>query len=241
MYQPLEDLDVPQDDEKVWRYLDFTKFLSLLDRQALFFASLKKLADTDKFEGLYPNFDANVFSFIPNFSQTIDNAREFTKQYRQHFFVNCWHLSNIETYAMWKIYLKNEEGIAIKTSFERLKNSFNSCQRDIIIGKVMYDNNPKIAKRIITCFYKRRSFEFEKELRIAFEEIPIDQTGKPNISLPAQANGHYISIDVKNLLEEVIISPTAPPWFYQLTQSTVSKYGFSSSIVRQSSLAEEPQ
>lgn len=241
MYQPLEYLDVPQDDERVWRYLDFTKFLSLLDKQALFFVSLKKLAYTDKFEGLYPNFDANDFSFIPDSSQIIDNARKFTKQYRQHLFVNCWHLSNIESYAMWKIYLKNEEGIAIKTSFKGLKDSFNNYSEPLFIGKVIYDNNPRITTRIMNCFYKSRSFEFEKELRIALEKLPVDQAGQLNVELSAQTNGHYINVDVKTLLEEVIVSPTAPSWFYELIQSVVSKFGLSQSIVKQSILAEEPQ
>ncbi len=67
MYQLNDSLDIPKDDEKVWRYLDFAKFLSLLDKQAIYFASLEKLADSDKFEGLYPNFDDNIFSpLIPN-------------------------------------------------------------------------------------------------------------------------------------------------------------------------------
>ena len=39
----------PDEEQKVWRYLDFTKFLSLLDKNALFFSRIDRL--TDKYEG----------------------------------------------------------------------------------------------------------------------------------------------------------------------------------------------
>ena len=37
------------ENEKIWRYTDFTKFVSLMDRQSLFFARADKLGDP--FEG----------------------------------------------------------------------------------------------------------------------------------------------------------------------------------------------
>ena len=43
----------PEDENvAIWRYLDFTKFVSLLDRRALFFVRADKIAELDPFEGI---------------------------------------------------------------------------------------------------------------------------------------------------------------------------------------------
>lgn len=142
---------------------------------------------------------------------------------------------------MWKIYLNNEQGVAIQTSFNKLKNSFNNCNEEIQIGKIIYDDNPRITTRFLTCFYKRKSFEFEKELRVGFEKYPIDKADETNVVSPLQKKGYYICINVNNLIEQVIVSPTASSWFYELVQSIVTKYNLPKSIVKSSTLAEKPQ
>ena len=38
------------DNQVIWRYMDFTKFLSMLQYQALFFCTCKKMQDMDPFE-----------------------------------------------------------------------------------------------------------------------------------------------------------------------------------------------
>ena len=40
MYKEHPSFDPPADDAVLWRYLDFTKFVSLLDKRALFLASV---------------------------------------------------------------------------------------------------------------------------------------------------------------------------------------------------------
>ena len=49
MYAEHPVFHTPDGDAVVWRYMDFTKFVSLLDRRALFFARAHKLGDP--FEG----------------------------------------------------------------------------------------------------------------------------------------------------------------------------------------------
>ena len=50
MYKEHEAFAPPPPDAVLWRYMDFTKFVSLLEKQALFFARADKLED-DPFEG----------------------------------------------------------------------------------------------------------------------------------------------------------------------------------------------
>ena len=49
MYQAYKDFKIPPRNQVLWRYLDFTKFVALLDTKALFFARIDKLED--RFEG----------------------------------------------------------------------------------------------------------------------------------------------------------------------------------------------
>jgi hypothetical protein len=42
-------------EHKTWRYMDFTKFVSMLARKSLYFTNLKKLSKNDPFEGLLPD------------------------------------------------------------------------------------------------------------------------------------------------------------------------------------------
>src|ERR1700712_1245001 len=44
-----------EDEQKLWRYLDFTKFVSLLETKALYLPSLYTLSQKDAFEGMLPD------------------------------------------------------------------------------------------------------------------------------------------------------------------------------------------
>ena len=49
MYTEHPTFSPPPDDAVLWRYMDFTKFVSFLDKSSLFFARADKLGDP--FEG----------------------------------------------------------------------------------------------------------------------------------------------------------------------------------------------
>ena len=42
-------------NERIWRYMDFAKFVSLLSRRELYFCNLEVLAATDPHEGMLSN------------------------------------------------------------------------------------------------------------------------------------------------------------------------------------------
>ena len=47
MYTEHEAFNPPPDDAVLWRYMDFTKFVSLLDRSALFFTKVWTIHSTN--------------------------------------------------------------------------------------------------------------------------------------------------------------------------------------------------
>ena len=50
--------------------------------------------------------------------------------------INCWYQSEYESDAMWQLYSNN--GIAIQTTFGKLKNSFKNSNDNVLIGQVKY-------------------------------------------------------------------------------------------------------
>jgi len=222
MYKEDASLDIVSNDCFVRRYMSMTKFLSVLETNSLFFPSLHLLAKEDKFEGLFNLVD---HPFHGSLNQ-INNI--FPKDHRRHLFVNCWNQGIHESYALWKIYLDNtSDGVAIETKFLNLKECFRSFPEDIFIGKV-------------TCTTKRSPFEYEQEIRVIYEKVPLDEQGNFQVKLPPSQNGYYIPIDSQVLLGRIITSPFASSWFHNLVRAVMNRYGYSHVEVSRSSLATEP-
>lgn len=292
---------------KILKYADiwiFSKFVSLLDTKKLFFPSVEQLSKSDPFEGQIPK----------NFPK-IQGDDIWNKEFRNDVCINSWHMNYGESDAMWKLYLKNENGIAIQSTYKRLTESFNDSQNEIYIGKVKYidydkwkiPENSKL-NAFIPFILKRESFEHEKELRALtsrsglinfgvkmvnkmeyeyllkdfkkklsgliiniLEKTEIDVEKKANeikeiatkllnakgikysnielllnILMQPETNqdnidegGVYIPVDPNILIEKIIVSPGAKPWFNKMVESILDKYELNKEIYN-SILAKNP-
>ena len=237
------------ENSKIWRYLDFAKFISILDRKALFFVRADKLSD--QYEGAYSfskDFESLIKKLTPQDKEILLSIPKFTSQF---VYVNCWSLIEYESSAMWKLYLKSDEGIAIQSTFKKLSECFSKTSayiEGIEIGKVKYieygkDNTP--PNKYLSFLYKRKSFEYEKELRaivalISNEQIeePKNKNNKKN-EKDLGSSGIYIPIDLDILIEKIFVSPTAKEWFKDLAESVVKKYKLKK-VVKQSDLSKDP-
>lgn len=158
MYQEFYGIETPDDSSEIWRYMDFTKFVSLLKERALFFSSYKEF--DDPFEGNFP------FGIIQSVSLAIKkvNAMRVEQSYDSRYItdeealdlakkqfqelkknidkkphiINCWHQSDYESTAMWNLYSGLDKGIVIQTTIEKLKECLFEYKQDIAIGKVEY-------------------------------------------------------------------------------------------------------
>src|SRR5438034_4947251 len=91
----------------IWRYLDFTKFVALLDSRSLFFARVSTLEDP--FEGSFPPaqsvIERLIGAFAPGFvppEATIalePGMEDIWKTMRYWAMVNCWHASRSEEHT----------------------------------------------------------------------------------------------------------------------------------------------
>ena len=246
MYKEHEAFAPLPPDAVLWRYMDFTKFVSLLDKQALFFARADKLEDS--FEGYLPGINrAAAREFHEGYPDQLQTMFNRLKERPRFMLINCWHKGDHESAAMWKLYAKDDSGIAIKTNFDSFAKSFTTSQ-DIFIGKVNYidhDTEPLPRSSVLNVFLcKRKSFEHEHEVR-AIVQIPLP--GDPNEGKEGVIDfsqdicdvGNDYEVNLSVLIKEVIVGPYAPDWLLELVQSVADRYNLEAPVVR-SALADTP-
>jgi hypothetical protein len=207
----------------IWRYMDLAKFASLLTSRSLYFACPTELRDP--YEGSVPrSHDEAVSNGLQSMfddcllkraklvalgadTQQLDDAlaafperiASLARQVVSRFGVSCWHESEYESDAMWKLYSASGNGIAIESTVEQLRSSIGDRQ-DLLVDRVLYadfDHDAIVkGRRHNHLFIKRKSFEHEKEVRAT-------------ILLPEQGKGVAIACDLDVLVTRVHVSPLA--------------------------------
>lgn len=233
-------------NEKLWRYIDFTKLVSMLLTQSLHFIRADQFQDP--FEGSYSLPSIELFdSYLAKIEATEDLPPNALKNLRDGWIllpetrerqrlihaVNCWHLNPHESAAMWSLYLKSNEGIAIQSTYERFCESFHKASMPVFVGQVRYiDYETEAFKEPGNMFsaflHKRKSFEHEREVRaiVGHYKTPDD-------------HGQYVPTDLGILIEAIHIAPNAPTWFFQLVGATLDRFGISVPVL-QSDLVKKP-
>jgi hypothetical protein len=206
----------PKPEQKIWRYMDFTKFISLLHRRALFFVQVKHL--DDKWEGYV---EAPVGSDLEN---ALREMRIQPNSWHSYILVSCWHMNDCESAAMWQQYAAQNAGIAIQTRVSKLIKSLDldlSSFWQFRTGAINYNrlqvrSGPEGAGVDVLYFHKLESFKHENEYRVmGFARDMV-------------------------LANKVYISPKAPSWFATLVESIAKeKYGVRCDF-EQSVLGKDP-
>jgi hypothetical protein len=241
-------------DSKIWRYIDFTKYVSMLATSSLFFARADNL--NDNYEGALPkqnqklkNELREMWDLDNNTTSTFDIYSEVRKHERKSIAICCWHLSEHESAAMWKLYLNSGEGVAVQTTVRKLLDCLeNVLGVSVFSGMVDYTNyeTEYISESNLFNLYmnKRNSFEFEKEFRSVFCRFPKSGTiiSKNDVAKhfeTIEEGGENIKVDIKSLIEKVVVSPHSQVWFEKLVRTITEKYEFYFDI-ENSKLKEPP-
>ncbi len=233
----------------LWRYLDFTKFLSLIDSGQLFLSRLDEF--DDPFEGSFPKKNIQVRNDITfdlkgkalkNYVDMIQDTPRINELARKHVTVNCWHANEYESAAMWRLYLKSGEGIALRTTYKNLKESIIDDE-PVYAGMISYIDYEldeiEYGNFFAPYVYKRKSFEHEKEVRLLACRFPIVNVSYIDFSQEPIHPGISLNVDLNKMIDKVYVSPEAPKWFAELTKNVISKYGYSFEVV-QSDLNSSP-
>ena len=244
MYEQHEVFQAPENTNvKLWRYMDFTKLVSLLDRKALFFARADRLGDP--FEGSYSlaTIAARPAVFGEQAEAINTSGASFFRALVKWTAINCWHMQEYESAAMWDIYARSGYGVAVRTTFAGLTESLR-CEEPVYVGKVHYidyvhDLMPH-QNAFFPFVHKRRSFSHENELRALIQAIPMPRNGE-QIDLEKETfiAGKYVEVDLNHLIQKIYVAPLSPQWFVDLVRSVIRLYQLSIDV-RQSALDKDP-
>jgi hypothetical protein len=223
--------------------MDITKFLFLLEKKSLYFSRADCLGDP--FEGSIPSTkeqinltelvkqEARLKGFNP---VGITPIHEFI---RKCSFVCSFHMNEYESAALWSIYTKAHQGVAIQSTFSKLCDCFNEySDNPIRIGMMNYidyttETIPIFKNAFLPLLHKRKSFEYEKELRatISFpnELYPSAHVAPPNEFINS-IRGLDIPVDPNILIEQIYVAPTTEKWIKELLVDITSKNGLDKPI-----------
>lgn len=251
-WQKLE-YEEPLPSDMLWRYMDLSKFISMISRSNLYFAAastfedifegakgiVDKKCDWDKF---YLDFFQQAILTAPGqdlSKLTVEKLKEESERLlselntlgendRKNTYISCWHMNNYESEAMWKMYSKDvSNAIAIQTTAGHL---YEALHREpcIDIGKVRYiDFQNRFTSVNGAFWYKRKSFEYENEVRAIIKRHNIME------------KGIYISVDIDRLIDKIYVSPYAQDWFVDVVKSVVEKYKIEKPVLH-SQMLEKP-
>lgn len=251
MKRPFE---VPNSDDKLWRYMDIAKFISMLSTESLYFAPADSF--DDPFEGakgtlekeenwnnFYLEFFRHAIRTAPGISKEnssgeklegtakrlLNELAQSGVHDRKNTCISCWHWNDFESEAMWKLYSGNvTNAVAIETTYKRLYQALGEDPY-IDIGRVKYIDYRKQFANIGTAafWYKRKSFEHEREVRALIRNHTNNGMG---VSHP---------VDLGILIKNVYVSPYAPEWFAEVVRDIVQKYNLIKPVVY-SSMKDQP-
>ena len=240
MYKEHEFCNPPSSDAILWRYMDYTKFVSLLEQQALFFARADKLGDT--FEGALSSANREFTTLRADLGLgVLLKSRILQRNMRRYILISCWHESPHESAAMWTLYSSETEGIAIKTDFDSFKKSLTTSQ-DIWVGTVSYTDYDSYlmpeGNFVYPFLHKRHNFEHEREVRAIALVYP-SKDGYLDLSQEICDIGKFFEVDLSLLIQEVIVAPKADDRFFECIKSVTARYNLEAPVSK-SKLADPP-
>jgi len=162
---------LPEKSVTLWRYMDFTKLVSLLENQALVFPRADQF--DDPYEGLLSEAAVQQLRSGQTIGELSPEQSErlirFSEHMRKQLFISCWCASEHESAAMWKLYLSSPTGIAIRSSTDLLTSTMEASKYTIGMSMVRYidyaTTTIPFENALFPVLHKRLSFAHEHEFR----------------------------------------------------------------------------
>jgi hypothetical protein len=240
----------------IWRYMDLAKFAAMLSTRALYFTRADHFED--RFEGAITL--ARYHARIASHEEQRRRGKPIKLTATEQVFVedailntaiNCWHASEYESAAMWKLYAPaGWLGVAVRSTYQQLVASLPRGDGGpaydgpwmrvlpIRVAKVRYINyDDEKEKGSDPFLLKRKSFEHEREIRAIVEDLHSFQ-GDPRAHLAPElrsrfpAGGVLVPVDLHQLIDHVYVPPLAPAWFRNTVEDVVGKYGIPARVNR---------
>ena len=240
-------------ETKLWRYMSFAKFVALLHQKELVLSPVYMFDDPyegaggkekniEKFTKALIDYTWDkVSADLKGLKVTNEDLQQYMTEYikaasamgksnRYYTFVNCWHENEVESEAMWKLYTASQpDGIAIQTTYGALKEAINDSE--VMIGRVTYANYETAFLPGDSYFwYKRKSFEHEREVRIMIEAT--DEQRKEFADIYKEKTfALTLPVDLEVLIKNVYVSPYASGWVKDVVEEELKSCHLEKSVM----------
>ena len=196
---PMHTLDIPPIDAQLWRYMNFAKFVSMLETRQLFFTRADKL--DDPFEGAWSEPTLRLLDGLivhgdnkrrtdPVTGDSYLSEKEAARSWKQIIgghsqverrftLINCWREGEHESEAMWNQTPRHGEKyeLAIKSDFKSFVHSFPSRSRlpgmVARVEYIPYQTKEMPLSLAAPYFHKRIEFQDEHEVRAIMSATPL--------------------------------------------------------------------
>jgi hypothetical protein len=211
------------DAQKVWRYMSFPKFAWLLQKKQLWLARADLLGDPWEISlaGDQLDFVISRHPITPIDDEKIresamERSARINKLWRMTTFVSCWNCGDHESNALWRIYCGDTDGVAIQTTFGKLRSSVAPLPLyHVEYGTPGSQRRTPSLPDLVT--KKRLMFAYEQEIRVV-----LSTSGR---SLPEHEVFGYAHLwSPEEIVESIRVHPLAQPWFMEVVVATVAQY-----------------
>jgi len=210
------DTDLNQKDA-VRRYLSLPKYIDLLRSSKLYFARVDQFRD--KFEGVLPPGLRKAIDDAHSKGEVDRTSQTRLEQLRTGAYVSCWSSGVIDNMALWQLYGTASSGVAVTTTIDELIHACVNWREKVRIHKVQYIDhfaNPDLDP----LQFKHVAYRFEEEVRLVIGRD--GETQRPK--------GLNFPVDLKRIIQSVVVAPEAKPWFFDLVSDITSRYDVSAPV-----------
>lgn len=173
---------------------------------------------------------------------------------RRQLFINCWHAANHESAAMWKIYSTPGAGVAVITNGARMEEALSNNSEEVHLGAVEYQQPGTLLFGASNSFdkilMKRAQFSYEQEVRLVHWDTNDIHDPLVNFSWNDETMrfddivedtrpirpGHSLEVDIDTLIQRVVVSPAAAPWYTPMIERLKDQLGYSFPVEKSSLL-----
>jgi hypothetical protein len=266
----MTDLDPYYPDDTnvdVWRYWQLWKllyaiqtrklYLALLDEQRIKFdpyeASVPESTHSDQVPILAGN------SSIQQFFGSLESATPRAPWDRPHedgwariarlrrgllrcTHVSCWRWGE-ESEAMWRLYCPGDDGVAVRTTFAKLRESVSdshTCVSEVKYCDYKTGRFPRHKHDWDPAFHKRIAFKHEQEVRVLRHDVADWHKAAEDEAFRMPV-GHEIQWDPAAVIDEIIVNPQSAHAYCETVRRAVASFapGLADKVKR-SELVTEP-
>jgi hypothetical protein len=212
--------------EKIWRYMSFSRFVWMLQKKLLWLSRADLLGDPweialtgeqlefvkrrhpsrpipDPGSGKWETAERRIARIMP--------------RWRRSTFISCWSKLEHESHALWRIYCKSVEGVAIQTTLAKLVDSVGGLPVYAVrYGKL--GNAQRTPDLFDLATRKQLWYAYEQEVRVVRHE---DRKRKG--ALPGRP-GDGLKWDPEMNLESIRVHPDADDSFMETVRAIVEHY-----------------